>query len=142
MSTGSDPFEGAMTTAARWLEDVRAEIGTTDVRLAHRVLRAWLHAVRDRLPVEAAAHLAAQLPVLLRGEFYEGWEPHQVPMKYHADELVARIAFEALVSEPDAGKYASMVTEALRRHLTPGLVDEILSDLPHDVRTALVPTRA
>jgi uncharacterized protein (DUF2267 family) len=33
-----------------------------------------LHALRDRLPPEIAVHLSAQLPMLVRGIYYEGWK--------------------------------------------------------------------
>ena len=46
---------------------------TDDRHLAYVALRATLHALRDRLGPENAVHLAAQLPMLLRGLYYEGW---------------------------------------------------------------------
>ena len=57
------------------------EFGTEDRRLAYRILRAWLYALGDRLPVPIAANFAAQLQELLRGVFYDGWSPSRVPVK-------------------------------------------------------------
>ena len=65
-----------------WLAEIAGEFGIEDRRLACRVLRAWLHALRDRLPVTIAANFAAQLPELLRGVFYDGWSPSRVPIKF------------------------------------------------------------
>jgi Uncharacterized conserved protein (DUF2267) len=36
-------------------------------------LRSVLHVLRNRLTPEQAVHLGAQLPLLVRGIFYEGW---------------------------------------------------------------------
>ena len=63
-----------------WLKELAAELGTDDRKFAYRVLRAYLHAVRDRLMVDEAAQLAAQLPELVRGIYYEGWVPSRTPM--------------------------------------------------------------
>ncbi|MGZ4255190.1 MAG: DUF2267 domain-containing protein [Solirubrobacteraceae bacterium] len=51
-----------MEKAHVWLPEVAAELGTDDHHYVYRVLRAVLHAVRDRLTVDEAAQLAAQLP--------------------------------------------------------------------------------
>jgi hypothetical protein len=63
--TGVDSLDRSIDKANVWLADIDAGFGTGDRRLAYRVLRAWLHNLRDRLSVEVAAHFAAQLPELL-----------------------------------------------------------------------------
>ena len=77
--TGADNLDASIDKANAWLTDIDAGFGTSDRRLAYRVLRAWLHCLRDRLSVEVAAHFAAQLPELLRGVFFDGWNPSRVP---------------------------------------------------------------
>jgi uncharacterized protein (DUF2267 family) len=47
------------------------------------MLRGYLYTLRNRLPVDEAAHLAAQLPKLLRGVYREGWRPRKSPETYH-----------------------------------------------------------
>lgn len=55
----------------RWLTELAEELGRPgDQQYAHRVLRGFLHTLRDRLMVDEAAHLGAQLPELLRGIYY------------------------------------------------------------------------
>jgi uncharacterized protein (DUF2267 family) len=50
---------------------------------------------RDRIGPESAAHLCAQLPMLLRGLFYEGWDPTGKPSKErHEEDFLAHIACE------------------------------------------------
>ena len=58
-----------------WLSQLAEELGSEDRKAAYHVLRAYLHAVRDRLTVDGAAQVAAQLPELIRGIYYEGWVP-------------------------------------------------------------------
>jgi uncharacterized protein (DUF2267 family) len=50
-------------------------------RQAYVALRASLHALRDRIGPENSVHFAAQLPILLRGVFYEGWQPSETPTR-------------------------------------------------------------
>ncbi len=73
----------ATHTAHMWVNDVAKD--TDDREFAYRVLRAWLHTLRDRLTIEASAHFAAQLPDLLRGVVYGGWNPSAFPEKYDVE---------------------------------------------------------
>ena len=68
-------FERAMEKADVWIKGMMRELGTDEPAHAYRALGALLQALRDRLGVNEAAQLAAQLPLLVRGLFYEGWHP-------------------------------------------------------------------
>src|SRR6185436_8264294 len=112
-----DALERAERTTNVWLNSVAAELDTDDRKFALRVLRAWLHTVRDRLSVNSAAKFAAQLPELLRGIYYDGWEPSRVPVKYTRDEYLARFGFEARGRLADVPKAGAAVTGALSKHM-------------------------
>jgi uncharacterized protein (DUF2267 family) len=129
-----DAFERAERTTNAWLDSVAAELDTDDRKFALRVLRAWLHTVRDRLSVNSAAKFAAQLPELLRGIYFDGWEPSRVPMKYSRDEYLARFGFEARIRIADVGKTNAAVTAALDKHLSGGQLTEVLAQFPRDLR--------
>src|SRR5579884_2468589 len=82
-----------------WVNDLAEELETEDPQQAYRVLRAFLHAVRDHLPVNEAAQLSAQLPIFIRGVFFEGWEPSRTPDRTRdLDSFLWRIAREAHLS--------------------------------------------
>ena len=132
--TGVDSLDTSIDKANHWLAAVARELGTGDRRLAYRVVRAWLHCLRDRLTVEVAAHFAAQLPELWRGVFYDGWNPSRVPVKYHRSEYAARFARDAGVHESDVAKAARMVTAVARQHMSAGAVDGAFALLPADLR--------
>ena len=122
-----------------WLNELAAELGTDDRKYACRVLRAVLHAVRDRLTVDETAHLAAQLPELIRGIYYEGWKPSAVPETYHLSKpFLDRIAAEAsLAGESEASYAAAAVIDVVRHHVSAGELDQVLDMLPAPVRAVV-----
>lgn len=130
----TDPFGHMEHTAHSWLADVAEVFGTEDRRFAYRVLRAWLHTLRDRLTVDSAALFAAQLPEVVRGVYYEGWNPSRVPVKYDHDEFVDRFAAEANVPPEDVPSAVARVTAALQEHLSRGQLDNVFAQLPEWLR--------
>jgi uncharacterized protein (DUF2267 family) len=133
----SDPsiIERSVEKAHLWLNDMAAELGTEDRNEAYRALRAYLHALRDRLTVDEAAQLAAQLPELIRGIYYEGWNPSATPVKYRGfDEFLDRISGDAILDgETQASFAASAAATVLRRHVSAGEIEDIRAILPEDL---------
>jgi uncharacterized protein (DUF2267 family) len=122
-----------------WLNELCDELGTDDQKAAYRVLRAYLHAVRDRLTVNEAAQLAAQLPELIRGIYYEDWVPARTPLKYRTiDEFFARVADEAQLPGETQTSYAcSAAARVLRRHVSEGEIDDVAAIFPEEMRVVL-----
>src|SRR5438874_9441825 len=77
-ATGLDVFDKTLHTTNAWLEELMAIFGP-DRQVAWKVLSVVLHKLRDRLPVTLAAHLGAQLPLLVRGVYYDQFEPAKQP---------------------------------------------------------------
>ena len=138
--TGVSNLDRSIDKTNSWLAEVASEFGTEDRRLAYRVLRAWPHALRDRLPVPIAANFAAQLPELLRGVFYDGWSPTRVPVKFGPAEYTRRFARDAGIHGTDVPRAASLVTRTVRRHVSGGALDEALEALPSGLRQIAEPT--
>jgi uncharacterized protein (DUF2267 family) len=122
-----------------WINDVADGFGTDDKQLAYRILRAFLHAVRDRITVEESAQLAAQLPLLVRGIYYEGWRPSATPQTYHDREtFLRRIADEARLDGLTEASYATdAAMTTLRRRVAEGEIDDVLAIMPAELRELL-----
>jgi len=122
-----------------WLNELCDELGTQDQKTAYRVLRAYLHAVRDRLTVNEAAQLAAQLPELIRGIYYEDWVPARTPLTYRTvDEFLERVADEAQLTGETQTSYAcSAAARVLRRHVSEGEMDDVIALFPEEMRPVL-----
>ena len=119
-----------------WLLDLMRELNWEDEHKAYTALRSVLHALRDRLSVAEAAHLAAQLPMLVRGCYYEGWNPSGKPVKErHKEEFLAHIKSAFRNSEGiDAEKVARAVFRVLAKHISDGEIDDAKNILPEDLR--------
>lgn len=105
---------------------------------SYAALRAVLHALRDRLTVEEAAELAAQLPMLIRGLYYEGWNPSHVPVKMKRDEFFARVRRD-FPYEVEGGdeRLVQTVLGSLRVHITDGEWEDIKSSMPKELAAVL-----
>jgi uncharacterized protein (DUF2267 family) len=81
--------------ANTWLNDLMRTIGWAEKRTAYRALPATLHALRDRLTIDEVPQLAAQPLMLIRGLYYEGWDPSIRSVKErHLEQFLARIEQE------------------------------------------------
>jgi uncharacterized protein (DUF2267 family) len=120
-----------------WLHEIGRELGFDNERAAYAALRATLHAVRDRLPVEPVAHLGAELPMLVRGIYYDGWHPSAAGLKaMHAEDFCQSMRGELLGHDElqDVERVARAVLRVLDRRIEPGQVEHVLNALPSQAR--------
>jgi uncharacterized protein (DUF2267 family) len=134
-ATGLDVFDKTLQTTNTWLDEIMQKLGP-DRQLAWHALGGVLRAVRDRLPLGLAAHLGAQLPLLVRGLYYDQWHAPEQPLKWRSQqeffELVSReLAQMRPVGADDA---ARAVFQVLNHYVDPGQVAKVRDALPEDVR--------
>lgn len=138
-TTRVDIIDRSVEKAHVWINDLAEELGTEDQHEAYRVLRAFLQTLRDHLPVDSAAHLSAQLPLLIRGVFFEGWDPSRTPERARdVASFLSRIASEArLAGETEASFAATAAARVLNRHVSTGEGENLLKVLPQHLRELL-----
>jgi uncharacterized protein (DUF2267 family) len=137
-TTGVAAFDSTLQTTHIWLNEICEEMGWgRDAPRAYHALRAVLHALRDRLRPEEAAGFAAQLPLLIRGIFYEGWHPAGKPIRVRTAEDFLAPVVDAFRGDPptQAVAVARAVFTVVKRHMTAGEVSDIIAALPADIQT-------
>jgi uncharacterized protein (DUF2267 family) len=119
-----------------WLKKLTEEHHLGDRHHAYNALRAVLHVLRDRLTPEQAVHLGAQLPILVRGIYYEGWRLAAKPTdERQANEFAALVAAQLPQQFPqDALSVTKAVFDLLWKELDPGETAKIIDTLPLPLR--------
>lgn len=138
--TGYAAFDTAVQKANRVLREIEEAHGWPKERRnqSYSALKAVLHALRDRLTVEETAQFAAQLPMLIRGLYYTGWDPSIVPMKMNKDEFLQRVEQEFRYRIAGSTELlVQTVLRPLRSHVSEGEWDDITSSMPKDLAAVL-----
>lgn len=116
-----------------WLHAVAEQGGLDSPHRSYQVLRAVLHTLRDRLTPDVAAHFSAQLPMLVRGLFYEGWDPAKTPERMSLSAFLGRVETEAaLKGTSEAEDATRAVMAVLWDELGEGTMGHLMSVLPQD----------
>lgn len=128
-------FDTTLNETNRWLEALQEEL-CCGRHEAYSVMRAVLHALRDRLSPDSAMRLAAQLPLLLKGVFVEGWRPGHTPIRTHtADAFVERVAAALPAGvEIDPGYATRAAIKVCWSHMHGGAIEKARGEVPADIR--------
>jgi len=140
----NDTIDHAADNAELWLRAIAAQLDD-DVRTAYHALRAVLHILRDRLPLPDAVGLGAQLPLLIRGIYYEGWSPHATPPRArHVEEFLGVIerSMADATTKLAPHQVVAAVCDQLRAHLPATDLARVLVAVPPGLRLLLTTTIA
>jgi uncharacterized protein (DUF2267 family) len=134
-ATGLDVFDKTLQTTNIWLNEIMDRLGP-DRHVAWKILSAVLHPLRDRLPVELAAHLGSQLPLLVRGLYYDQFEPARQPSGCDTPEQFRAAVASWLrdIRPVDPDEAIGVVFALLSRHVSEGQVAKVRHSLPRGIR--------
>lgn len=134
-ANGLDVFDRTLETTHIWLNEICNDIGP-DKQVAWKVLSTVLHKLRDRLTLNLAAHLGAQLPLMVRGVYYDQFEPGKMPSECRSrEEFVAEVAEWLRDTRPvDPEEAIRSVFRVLSRHISEGQVKKVRDALPKSIR--------
>ncbi len=138
-STGLDVFDTTIEKTNELLAAIEDELDWRGRRhQSYQALRAILHAIRDRLPIHESVNFAAQLPMLIKGIYYDGWSSEGVPVKLSREEFINRIRRD-FIFDTDIGieELISLVAGHVFGIIDPGEVQKLLNSLPEDIANLL-----
>jgi uncharacterized protein (DUF2267 family) len=138
VSNQVEALVSSMQKTGEWLRDLAEELGEGNRHHAYAALRATLHALRDRLSVEQSAHFAAQLPLVVRGVYFEGWRPTQTGQRIRSrDEFMEVVRGHLRDTTPVLrDNCEDLVRATLRvvaRYVDSGAVHKLRETLPRDL---------
>lgn len=136
-ANGIDVFDKTLQTTNIWLDEIMEDLGP-DRKTAWRVLAIVLQKLRNRLPVGLAANLGAQLPILIRGIYYDQFRPEQLPVECDTmEQFCAEVGEWLRDNRPVNPEQAvQSVFGLLSRHISEGEIGNVVQALPESIRKA------
>jgi uncharacterized protein (DUF2267 family) len=134
-ATGLEVFDRTLQTTHIWLDEIIEDLHT-DRQTAWHVLGAVMRPLRDRLPPGLSAHLSAELPLLVRGSYFDQWRPGAQNLKLRSlAEFLERVSDGLRDTKPIGSLDAvRTVFAVLERHLDHGQSEKIRQALPDEIR--------
>jgi uncharacterized protein (DUF2267 family) len=134
-ATGLPVFDKTLQTTNLWLDEICQTLGP-DRQIAWHALGAVLRTLRDRLPIGLAAHLGAQLPLFVRGLYYDQWHPRMRPLKLRtAKQFLGEVEQGLQGIRPVDPKDATRcVFQVLNHYVSPDQVANVREALSEPVR--------
>ncbi|NIC04932.1 DUF2267 domain-containing protein [Billgrantia bachuensis] len=134
--TGLDVFDKTLQKTHIWLDELMEERPGTSRQAAWHTLSATLRTLRDKLPADLAAHFAAQLPLLLRGAFYEQYDPSRQPLPLRSQEdFLHQVQSTPGMTEQVNAEAVTAVLRVVSRQVDPGLTDKLRQALSGETRS-------
>lgn len=135
-NAGLDSLDRSVQLAHEWIDELDDALGWNNRPRAFRLLRAVLEVLRDCLPLAEVAHFSAQLPVVVRGAFFEHWKPEGAkPRHWDLDRFF--MAVDSFFPHDPLDETAAAVTTVfglIANHVSIGEIDHVRNCLPKDIR--------
>lgn len=129
-------FDKSLHRTHDWLRELELLAGLDNQAQAYSILREVLHALRDRLSPDEAADLASELPMIIRGFYYEGYQPSKTPTK----ERTRQAFFDTIrdktrrIEALDPAVAVGCVFKLLSHRISEGEISDIRHVLPEELR--------
>ena len=140
-------FETFAQDAHKYVNDLAQELGHPGEK--ERVLKIWravMHTVRDRIHLGESFQVISPLPMIFKGIYVEDWKYSETPplqydtleeMKTEVKNLQARYGEKDFPWEKSTEEIISVTLNSLRRFLQGSQVDQIIDQMPKEIKEYL-----
>lgn len=134
--TNVSGLDATMHKANGWLAELTVIGDYAGPPQAYAALHAVLHTLRDTLGVDEAAQLAAGMPMLIRGLFFEGWNPSKTPVTARSkQEFLDRVSHRPANRHIDSEHVCRSVFRLLERRMSDGEIEDVRGAMHHEARS-------
>jgi uncharacterized protein (DUF2267 family) len=134
--SGISNIDKSTQKTKEWLHEVQDELGWEDENMVYIAFRAVIQTLRDRLPVEEAIELADELPMVMKGLYYEGYTPKHKPEKIkNRTEFFQRVQQKSPRRPIQTEEATRAVFHLLENKLSGGgEIKQVKGNLPKDIQ--------
>lgn len=132
---GVTNLDNSIDLTIEWLKEIMDQLKWQSKESAYQALRGTLHTLRDRLPIEEAVQLAGQLPIPIKGIYFDGWKPREKPVQFKNEEFARRV-HEQFRYDPNVNPadVIRAVLQVMYRHMGEGEFRDIRSIMPEEIQ--------
>lgn len=137
MSThGLEMLDQTVQLTHEWVNELDARLGWQNKHRSFRLLRAVLQTLRDCLPINESADLAAQMPTLVRGMYYDQWRPGHIEHRHWTlDQFLQRLhTFFQRDPIEDFADSVSIVFGLISEKISQGEINHVIGCLPKEIQ--------
>lgn len=130
-------FDKTVQKSQTWIEEIKKGLNTLDDNKAYLALRTVLHYLRNHLQLNEAIHLGAELPMLIRGLYFEGWDPHEKPKREKDKDEFLNYFRHYFMNESDTEleRILNSVFKVLEQKVSKGEIQHVRDSLPTHIRS-------
>jgi uncharacterized protein (DUF2267 family) len=129
-------WDKAQSKSSSWISDLSEYLGWANAPLTLFALRAVLHALRDRLPPDEAVELSAQMPLIIKGVYFDGWDPSSTPVRARTKEeflALVRSNLHKAARDIDPERLSRAVFKLLAGRVSEGEIRDVRDVLPAEL---------
>ncbi len=132
-------FARTCNKAQIWINEMQKELKRLEGDAIYHLLKAVLQSLRDQMSIHEAAHFSAQLPLILRGSFFEGWNPYVTQQGAQSkDDFVASVK-ERLgpigITTSELEPSILVALNVIKKHISAGEIKDLVAVVDPSLKT-------